>query len=59
MEFYQARVEEYKLILHDRIMWPKGTTYLKVSALKAKLTMIWRSRKCGITSLDNQSNLGI
>jgi len=38
--------------LQGRVLWPKGATPLKVSALKAKLSTLWKSiGRWGVTSL--------
>ncbi|GAU37905.1 hypothetical protein TSUD_163420 [Trifolium subterraneum] len=41
-EDYSAGVEACKFNLHGRIIWPKGTTPLTVTAVKSRLTPIWK-----------------
>lgn len=50
---YHAGVETCKRNLHDRIIWPKDATLLRVDVLCTKLSTFWKPlRKWGITSLD-------
>ncbi|CAK8563353.1 unnamed protein product [Lathyrus sativus] len=49
---YLAGHEACKHNLHARIIWPKGTTPLRVSVLRNKLSPQWKDLgKWGITSL--------
>ncbi|MCI05414.1 pectin acetylesterase [Trifolium medium] len=49
---YQTGLTTCKHNLHGRVIWPKGTTPLKVGDLKAKLSPLWKSLgRWGITSL--------
>jgi hypothetical protein len=49
---YQSGLTACKHNLHGRVIWPKGTTPLKVGDLKSKLAPLWKSLgKWGITSL--------
>lgn len=49
---YFAGIESYKNNLHGYILKPKGTTMLKIDALHAKLSSLWKSiGKWTITSL--------
>lgn len=51
-EEYLAGVEACKHNLHGQIVWPKGSTPLKVAALKNKLSPLWKDlNKQGIMSL--------
>jgi hypothetical protein len=42
-EEYQAGLTTCKHNLHGRIIWPKGTTPLKVGDLKTKLCPLWKT----------------
>jgi hypothetical protein len=49
---YQTGLSTCKHNMQGRVIWPKGTTPLKVGDLKAKLSPLWKSLgKWGITSL--------
>ncbi|GAU19900.1 hypothetical protein TSUD_95050 [Trifolium subterraneum] len=49
---YQVGLAACKHNLHGRIIWPKGSTPLKVSDLKARLAPLWKTLgKWGLTSL--------
>jgi hypothetical protein len=49
---YLAGLSTCKLNLHGRIIWPKGSTPLKVGDVKAKLSPLWKTLgKWGLTSL--------
>jgi hypothetical protein len=51
-EEYVVGATTCKHNLHGRILWPKGTTPLKVGDLKAKLAPIWKTLgRWGVTSL--------
>jgi hypothetical protein len=51
-EEYEAGIAACKNTLHGRIIWPKGTTPLKIDALRSKLASLWKSiGKWGVTSL--------
>jgi len=51
-EEYKMGLSTCKHNLHGRMLWPKGTTPLKVSALKAKLLPHWKTLgQWGVTSL--------
>jgi hypothetical protein len=51
-EEYEAGIAACKNALHGRIIWPKGTTPLKIDALRSKLASLWKSiGKWGVTSL--------
>ncbi|XP_058761000.1 uncharacterized protein LOC131634361 [Vicia villosa] len=49
---YKAGLEECKVNLHGRVLWPKGTTPLTVVALRKILTLLWPEVKnWGVQSL--------
>jgi hypothetical protein len=51
-EEYEVGLAACKHNLLGRVIWPKGTTPLKVGDLKAKLSPLWKTLgKWGITSL--------
>ncbi|MCI47086.1 F-box family protein, partial [Trifolium medium] len=49
---YDVGIETCKHNLHGRVIWPKGSTPLRVEALREKLRTVWKDLgKWGITSL--------
>ena len=49
---YLVGVDECKISLQGRIIWPKGSSPVTVENLRAKLSVLWKSiGKWGITSI--------
>ncbi|MCI10578.1 F-box family protein, partial [Trifolium medium] len=42
-EEYQVGLASCKHNLHGRIIWPKGSTPLKVAEVKSKLSPLWKT----------------
>ncbi|MCI82180.1 F-box family protein, partial [Trifolium medium] len=41
-EEYDVGIETCKHNLHGRVIWPKGSTPLRVDALREKLRTVWK-----------------